>query len=240
MVSQRRELPDPIRRAIYGEMTLEEKRAAVEKSMDNWWRCGGKGQRPIHNNDGHKEHTTTVAGARGRAGLLDMLLDTHLDGVRSWLHEVTSICSAKALAMLSAASRRHHEHCQPCLHAWREMMEEELTGRLSCSNKSWQPLAELRRLRIQENLPASLRPMLGGWLQIKGRLAHVTCVCCRSWVRAGEEIGWIELDSIRAGEPERMTPDERLALEKLDTADGLLKTVLKFAGPVQVDLVVDV
>jgi hypothetical protein len=40
---------------------------------------------------------------------------------------------------------------------------------------------------------------------------------------------WIELESVRAGEPERMTADERFALDKLDTPDGLLKTVLKHA-----------
>ena len=31
------ELPEYIRRAIYGELTLEEKRAAVDKSLNNWW-----------------------------------------------------------------------------------------------------------------------------------------------------------------------------------------------------------
>ena len=45
------ELPDSIRRAIYGEMTLEEKRAAVDKSMNNWWR-----EYAARKNDEEEEH----------------------------------------------------------------------------------------------------------------------------------------------------------------------------------------
>ena len=71
--------------------------------------------------------------------------------------------------------------------------------------------------------------MLGKRLQRNGRLSHVACVRCRSLVRTGEMIGWIELEAIRAGEPERLTLEERFTLDKLDTPDGLLKTVLKHA-----------
>jgi len=69
--------------------------------------------------------------------------------------------------------------------------------------------------------------MLGRWLRVDGRLAHVNSVSCRQWVRTGESIGWIELKPVRAGECERMTPEEHFTLDKLDTPDGLLKTVLK-------------
>ena len=72
--------------------------------------------------------------------------------------------------------------------------------------------------------------MLGQWLH-NGRLAQVTSVRCRSLVLSGKLIGWIELECIRAGTPERMTLEERFTLEKLDTPDGLLKTVLKHASP---------
>ena len=45
------ELPDHVRRAIYGEMSLEEKRAACDKSMNNWWR-----EYAARKNDEEEEH----------------------------------------------------------------------------------------------------------------------------------------------------------------------------------------
>ena len=45
------ELPNYVRRAIYGEMTLEEKRAAVDKSTNNWWR-----EYAARKNDEEEEH----------------------------------------------------------------------------------------------------------------------------------------------------------------------------------------
>ena len=45
------ELPEYIRRAIYGEMTLEEKRAAVDASTNNWWR-----EYAARKNDEEEEH----------------------------------------------------------------------------------------------------------------------------------------------------------------------------------------
>jgi hypothetical protein len=50
-MSQGAELPDYIRRAIYGEMTLEEKRSAVDKSMNNWWK-----EYAARKNDEEEEH----------------------------------------------------------------------------------------------------------------------------------------------------------------------------------------
>ena len=51
MSSQGADLPEYIRRAIYGEMTVEEKRAAVDKSMNNWWR-----EYAARKNDEEEEH----------------------------------------------------------------------------------------------------------------------------------------------------------------------------------------
>lgn len=45
------ELPDYIRRAIYGEMSIEEKRAECDKSMNNWWR-----EYAARKNDEEEEH----------------------------------------------------------------------------------------------------------------------------------------------------------------------------------------
>ena len=44
-------LPDAVRRAIFGEQTLEEKRAACDKSMNNWWR-----EYAARKNDEQEEH----------------------------------------------------------------------------------------------------------------------------------------------------------------------------------------
>ena len=62
-----------------------------------------------------------------------------------------------------------------------------------------------------------------------GRLAGVNYVRCRSWIVVGEEIGWIDLEPVRAGELQHMCDKERSLLDKLDTPDGLLKTVLSNA-----------
>ena len=45
------ELPDFVRRAIYGEITLEEKRAALDTSTRNWWR-----EYAARKNDEEEEH----------------------------------------------------------------------------------------------------------------------------------------------------------------------------------------
>ena len=45
------ELPEDVRRAIYGEMSLEEKRAACDRSMNNWWR-----EYAARKNDDEEEH----------------------------------------------------------------------------------------------------------------------------------------------------------------------------------------
>ena len=129
--------------------------------------------------------------------------------------------------MLSTTSRGYYEFCRVELHERYKMMAHELSVWLGCSCQV------PRYLKIPKSLPRTLRPMLGKWLQSKGRLAEVTCVSCRSWVRKGEVIGWIDLESVRAGEPEHMTPEERFALDKLDTPDGLLKDVLKYTGKEQ-------
>jgi hypothetical protein len=44
-------IPEYIRRAIYGEMSMEEKRAAVDKSTTNWWR-----EYAARKNDEEEEH----------------------------------------------------------------------------------------------------------------------------------------------------------------------------------------
>ena len=44
-------LPEHVRRAIYGEMTPEEKRVACDKSMNNWWR-----EYSARKNDEEEEH----------------------------------------------------------------------------------------------------------------------------------------------------------------------------------------
>ena len=95
------------------------------------------------------------------------------------------------------------------------------------SSEAWQTLANVRCLSIPDTLPHALRPMLGTWLRPSCCLAQVACVRCRFFIRAGEEIGWIDLESVRTGTLEHMTPEERLSLDLLDTPDGLLKTVLK-------------
>lgn len=172
--------------------------------------------------------------------LLDRLSDAHLDDARPFIHLVTSVCSVDALAMLSAASRWHHEHCRERmrqLHAEHVMMANDLANQLSrlsepcCPgdpySEPWQLLAHVRCLTIPTCMRSKHKHLLGKWLQAKGRLSHVNCVKCLSYVKNGQLIGWVELDAIRAGKPELMTPEERFTLEKLDTADGLLKTVLK-------------
>ena len=45
------ELPEYVRRAIYGEVSLEEKRAALDKSTNNWWR-----EYTARKNDEDEEH----------------------------------------------------------------------------------------------------------------------------------------------------------------------------------------
>ena len=214
-MAQSNVLPDYIRRAIYGDLTIDEKRRAVDASINNWWQ-----EYYYRKHDG----VELIALPCHRHGLLDMLQDAQTDDVCSFMHEVTSVCSAEALAMLSSTSRGYHEFCRVQLHERYKMMAHELSVWLGCSHH--QP----RYLKIPNTLPRTLRPMLGKWLQSKGRLARVTCVSCRSWVRKGEVIGWIDLESVRSGEPEHMTPEEHFALEKLDTPDGLLKDVLKYTG----------
>ena len=44
-------LPEYLRRAIYGEMSLEEKRAALDKSTNNWWK-----EYAARKNDEEEEH----------------------------------------------------------------------------------------------------------------------------------------------------------------------------------------
>ena len=50
-MAQGGDLPDFVRRAIYGEVTLEEKRAALDTSMNNWWR-----EYAARKNDEEEEH----------------------------------------------------------------------------------------------------------------------------------------------------------------------------------------
>ena len=122
--------------------------------------------------------------------------------------------------------------------------EHELARRLGGSNglssrvdlclargsDPWPLFAAVRGLTIPATLPPHLRPLLGKELQTTGRLAQVSSVRCRWFVKVGDVVGWIELDSIRAGRPECMTDEERFTLDNLDTPDGLLKTVLESAG----------
>ena len=109
------ELPDFVRRAIYGEITLEEKRAALDTSTRNWWR-----EYAARKNDEEEEHVADTLLYDERCNLprmaprpdvvvdaehfdlLDMLRKQHVDAARSLLHEVTLVCSVEALAMLSA------------------------------------------------------------------------------------------------------------------------------------------
>lgn len=166
-------------------------------------------------------------------GLLDMLGDVHVDDTTSFMDCVLSQCSVTALAMLSAASHSYHDHCRAGLLERRVSMEKDLATRLGYlyheEPEPWNLLQNVRALTIPDTLPETLRPLLGTWLQTHGRLAQVNCIACRSWVRSGEIFGWIELDSVRAGEPQLMSPEERYALQALDTTDGLLKAVLKHA-----------
>ena len=169
----------------------------------------------------------------GTTQLLDLLSEAQLDDEHSIMHEVISLCSVQALGALSATSRWLREHCHAQLQTLRKQQEHELAHRLGYFHHSkveaWNLLSNLRALTIPDNLPKALQPLLGTWLQAEGRLAQVNCVRCRSWTRSGEVLGWIELESVRAGELQGMSPDERFALEKLDTPDGLLKTVLRHA-----------
>lgn len=88
-------------------------------------------------------------------------------------------------------------------------------------------LQHVRSLTIPDKLPEHLRPLLGKWLRATGRLSRVGCVRCQSWIRPSEIIPWIDLAPVRAGEdiPER----HAVTLDRYDTADGLLKTVLEHA-----------
>ena len=106
------ELPDFVRRAIYGEITLEEKRAALDTSTRNWWReyAARKNLERVSRTQVRLE----MAGSHlppeiaeklslsEHFDLLDMLRKQHVDAARSLLHEVTLVCSVDALAMLSA------------------------------------------------------------------------------------------------------------------------------------------
>ena len=163
--------------------------------------------------------------------LLELLRSTHLDAAQTHMDEVMLMCTAEALAGLSAASHWHREHCRRRLHEKRLSMEQDLATRLGYSYheqpEPWQFLSNVRALTIPDTLPHTLRPLLGKWLRATGRLGQVNCVRCRSWTRTGEVVGWIDLESVRAGRPQHLSPEERFALEWLDTTDGLLKTVLE-------------
>lgn len=154
------------------------------------------------------------------------------------MHLVTSISSTEVLARLSAVSCWYRGHCWTTRlrqhteqHKEHAMAAKELAGRLGFTNdvspNDLNADPHFRCLTIPHTLPCNLRPMLGQWLQTNGRFAHVVSVRCRWFVRSGEEIGWIELDSVRAGKPENLTAEERFTIDKLDTPDGLLKTVLE-------------
>ena len=176
-----------------------------------------------------------------RPGLLDRLRGAQLDDSRSLMDVVMFFCRRETLLALSAASRRNRKHAHARLRQLEEQhyveMAHDLARRLADFNSSrctydgsleaWRMLDDVRCLSIPDTLPQALRPMLGAWLRPDGCLAHVTCVRCRFFVQAGEEIGWIDLDSVRTGMLEHMTPEEGLSLDKLDTPDSLLKTVLK-------------
>ena len=205
-------LPDYIRRAIYGELTLEEKRALLESSMSRARKVRAGSLLTLTDQ---------------QEGLLDRLQDARLDDERSYMHQVVAFSSPQSVSALSAVSRGQHAMAAVRLAEVRAVMEEELALLLrDPSSESWSALSSVRLLTIPETLPDRLRPMLGEWLRARGRLAHVTSVRCRSWVRAGEVLGWIDLEAIRAGEPQLMTPEERSSLDVLDP-DSLLKTVLQ-------------
>ena len=135
---------------------------------------------------------------------------------------------------LGQASHWHHEHCRARLrrlHEQHEVVVHELASRLVClcagyrdpRSDPWPLLANVRCLKIPETLPDKLRPLLGKWLRSTGRLAHVSCVSFRPWMRGSVAI---ELEPVRAGEFELMSVEERSTLLKLHTPDGLLETVL--------------
>jgi hypothetical protein len=176
----------------------------------------------LHHVHFDEEHSTT--------GLLDSLRHVHVDEERSLMHEVAALCSAESLASLSAASHENHDLCRARLHLLHQAQARlalELTRCLGFFDV--EQLEHVRALTIPDTLPEHLRPCLGRWLRERGRLAHINCVCCRSWIRFGEISGWIDLEPVRAGEPQRLCPKERFVLESLDTPDGLLKTVLTHA-----------
>jgi hypothetical protein len=166
--------------------------------------------------------------------LLDRLHDAHVDDLHSVMHEVTSVCSVETLARLSAADRRHHEHCYMRLQSCYDThlsMERDLARRLGYlyhpRPEPWQRISSVRDLTVPDDLPHALRPLLGKWLRATGRLAQVHRVRCRSWTAGGF---WFLIAPVRAGEPQHMRPEERAALDELDTPDGLLKTVLRHAA----------
>lgn len=175
----------------------------------------------------------------GSSDLLGQLCDANVDDSHTLMDQVTTACSIEAVAALSAVCRHHRELCRPRLQQLFEQYEQveaaratELCERLGYyypTATTQRQMLNIRALTIPDNLPEPLRPLLGKWLQADGHLGQVSCVRCRSWIRTGEIIGWVELEPVRAGEPERLTPEERLALDRLDTPDGLLKTVLKHA-----------
>ena len=148
-------------------------------------------------------------------------------------------CYSRVRACLEQASRWHHEHCRTRLrqlHEQHQVVVLELATRLVClcagyrdpRSDPWPLLVNVRCLKIPETLPVNLRPLLGEWLRSKGRLAQVSCVSFRPWMRGSVAI---ELEPVRAGEPERMSPEERFTLLSLDTRDGLLETVLMRVNP---------
>ena len=167
--------------------------------------------------------------------LLHMLCDVHTDAECTLIEEVLLACTVDSLAMLAAASSWLHRRCQPRLaelHEQHELMGQDLATRLGFfyhpHPEPWQLLANVRSLTIPDTLPVTLWPLLGKWLRADGRLAQVNCVRCRSWIQSGQVVGWIELDPVRAGGI-GCIPEERITLDKLDTPDGLLKTVLDHA-----------
>ena len=167
--------------------------------------------------------------------LFGMLRDEYLDATRSLMHEVLFVaqttCTPAALAALAATDHWNREQLQPLMSKLHYEHNENcaaLLSSLGCLHRS--QLQDLRAITIADGLPKKLQTLLGTWLRESGCLSCVHCLRCESWWRRGD-LPWIELAPLRSGEPEGLSLEERFTLDRFDTEDGLLKTIIAQIRP---------
>ena len=162
--------------------------------------------------------------------LLNLLQRVHLDDQHSYMHQVIFFCTedAETLARLSGVSTFHHRLCQPhlaVLHSKHITMTDSLLQHLGYLHL--EQLQYVRSLTIPDALPGHLRLLLGKWLRAEGRLSKVSSLRRESWIRSDKINPWIRIMPIQLGDC--TSPTNSYLLEKLDTDDGLIKTVLSHA-----------